>query len=472
MSSSFWGCGMGSPSNSLRSGLLLLTVAALGIGALADRTAAPAPGPGLSAVAVLVAMTLGLWASGLISEALTTLVFFAGALLFRLATPEAVFAGLGSSAFWLVFSGLIIGAAIRATGLSGRIAAGLAPLLARSQAHALAGAACFGVFLAFLMPSAMGRVVLIIPLLQDLGERLGLEEGSPSRRGILVGGILGTALPSTAILPSNIPNNVLAAIYEGLFHRQMSYSDYLWQHFPVLGLVKALLLIALLRRFYRDAAPWRGLSAPGRMGPWSQAERRLSLWLGGAILLWLTDSLHHLSPAWVGLGVAIACLLPGIGVLPGDTLQRINLEPLLYVSGVVGLGAVISASGLGQQMALWLESGLPMAPAGGFGNFLALCGVSTLLGLLTTLPGVPAVLTPLTERFAAMSGLPASLVVATQVVGFSTLLLPYQAPPLVAALQLTSLSRREMAKILLALAGLSILVLWPIDYLWLSAVNG
>ena len=33
-----------------------------------------------------------------------------------------------------------------------------------------------------------------------------------------------------------------------------------------------------------------------------------------ALLLWVTDWLHGVSPGWVALGAALVCTLPGIGV--------------------------------------------------------------------------------------------------------------------------------------------------------------
>lgn len=448
--------------------LSLITLAAL-IAAYGSFPILESP-PMVPKAALLVTITLILWASGIVSEALATLLFFVGGILFKIAPPEVVLSGLTSSAFWMIFSGLILGAAIRTTGLSNRIAAFLAPLAAEGPIPAIAGATLFGILLAFLMPSAMGRIVLIIPLLQDLNNRLGLGAENRSRRGILLGGILGTALPSTAILPSNVPNNVLAGIYEGLFHQPISYGDYLWQHFPILGALKSLLLVALLAVFYREKS-WAPPPSEDEQQPWTPSELRLTAYLAIAVLLWMTDSIHRISPAWVGLGVAILCLAPDIGVVPGKMLQNINVEPLLYVAGVVSLGAVISHTGLGQQLATWLERLLPSVPEGGMGSFLALCTLSTLLGALTTVPGVPAILTPMTEHFATLSLLPHSLVLASQVVGFSTLLFPYQAPPVAAALQLSGISRREMTKVLLALAALSIPLLWPLDYLWLNTVS-
>lgn len=425
----------------------------------------------VSKAAALVSITIGLWASGLFSEALTSLVFFAAAILFQVASPEVVLSGLGSSAFWMIFSGLVIGLAIKNSGLGAHIAGALARVLGKGQATALAGATAFGLCLAFVMPSAMGRIVLIVPIMHELAIRLGYGTGGKTARGIVLGGILGTSLPSTAIFPSNIPNNVLAGIFEHLFHRQTSYSDYLLQHFPVLGLLKTVLLMALLIHFHRDETRPADSGPAEAPKPFSNAERRLAVILFLAFAFWASDGLHHVPPAWIGLVAAIFCLVPGIGVLGPKSLQNINPEPLLYVSGVVGMGALISESGLSRELAAGLVGWLSELGADGFGNFMALCGMSTIVGVLTTLPGVPAVLTPLTGDFSTASGLAESMVLASQVAGFSTLLFPYQAPPLVTALQLTGFSRWEMTRICMIVAAASVAVLWPLDYWWLRLIQ-
>lgn len=57
------------------------------------------------------------------------------------------------------------------------------------------------------------------------------------------------------------------------------------------------------------------------------------------------------------------------------------------------------------------------------------------IGLLTTLPGLSAVLTPVAGQFAHASGLPLYTVLMLQVPVFSTVFLPYHSPPMMIALQ-------------------------------------
>ncbi len=62
-----------------------------------------------------------------------------------------------------------------------------------------------------------------------------------------------------------------------------------------------------------------------------------------------------------------------------------------------------------------------------------------------------------------------------QVPGFSTPLLPYQAPPLIVAMQRAHLRSAEAIKPVLAIALVTLAVLLPLDYLWwraLAAISG
>ncbi len=89
--------------------------------------------------ALLLVLCMGLWASGLVAEIVTVMLFFAGAMLFRLAPPAVVFSGFASSAFWLVLSGMVVGLAMTRTGLGDRLARSLAGHLSASYPVFIAG---------------------------------------------------------------------------------------------------------------------------------------------------------------------------------------------------------------------------------------------------------------------------------------------------------------------------------------------
>lgn len=449
----------------------LLLIASLSVRALPELGLHPG---GLTAeaatAAALVVATLGLWATGLLPEAVTALGFFTIAMLTGLAPPEVVFSGLTSSAFWLIFSGLVIGVAVRQSGLGACIAGHLARRVGGTYRGALLGCLIFGLVMAFLMPSAMGRIVLILPVLAALGEHLGFTAGTRRHTGLMLAGVIGTFLPSFTILPANVPNNVMVGIIEAASGPVPTFSSYLVTNFPVLGLLKTVVLAGVLLALYgRDRVAMAG--RPATPAPMTHAQRRLAGLLGLALCFWMTDALHHISPAWISMTVAVICLIPRSGFLPPRALQTLNMEPVFYAAGIIGLGALIVHAGLGGWLAGMLLDAAGLVPGEAIGNFARMSGLATAIAFATTLSGVPAVLTPLTSDLSAATGLSTAAILAAQVAGFSTVVLPYQAPPLMMAILIGPLPARDVARLCLITAAITILVLWPLQALWLRLIG-
>ncbi|MFP5258934.1 MAG: SLC13 family permease [Acidobacteriota bacterium] len=417
-----------------------------------------------------VLLAIGLWVTGWLPPWLTAIVFFTLCMVGRLAPAGVVFAGFASSAVWLVFSGAVLGEAMRHTGLGDRLADRLAPTLTRSYGRAVAGVTLFAAALLFLMPSAMGRVMLLLPILASLADRLGYRTGSRGRHGLVLGGLLGTYLPATAVLPANIPNNVLAGSMESILGTVPAYGAYFLLHFPILGALRLGMLIALLAMLYRDTPQPAGTAGatPPRPAPApaTPSQRRLGLVLALAVVLWTSDGWHHIPAAWTGMLAALACLFPGSGLLPAKAFGQLRFEAIFYVAGIVSLGAVADHSGLGASVARLALAALPLSPGTPGLDFGLLAGLATLVGLVTTLPGVPPVMTPLAPALATAVGWSPMAVAMTQVVAFSSVILPYQAPPLVVAIQSRAVPGRDVLRLCLATAGITIVALWPLDYWW------
>jgi di/tricarboxylate transporter len=313
----------------------------------------------------------------------------------------------------------------------------------------------------------MGRVVLLMPLVLALAARLGYGEDSQGRVGMVAAAAFGTWLPAFAILPSNTPNMILAGMAEAFQGEKLSYGPYLLLHFPVLGVVKAVGLVGLILWICPDRDPAPDIPAPAAARPLASGERRLLLLLVLCLGLWMTDGLHHVAPGWIGLAAALVCLAPGSGLTPAGSLNgKLNHGSLFFLAGIMGLGAVIAASGLGEALAERLGRGLDLEGSSPLWSVVQITGLSTLVGIVTSLPGVPTVMTPAAARLAELSSLPVSTILMTQVLAFSNILLPYQAPPLITAMQLGRIPMGTMVRVCLSLFALTSLMVIPLDLLW------
>ncbi len=425
------------------------------------------PDRALGKGAGLALITIGLFATARIPEYLTALLFFSLAMLFRVAPAEVVFSGFQSTALWLVFGGLVIGIAMNITGLGKRIASQLASHLEGSYLRLIAGMVLVGLALAFVMPSAMGRIMLLIPVALALASHFGFEEGSHGRTGLVLAATLGTFIPAFTILPANVVNMILVGMAESQYQFSPLFGEYLLLLFPILGLMKALLIVLLVVRYYPDQPRLMDENEIGQSGAISREERTLGIVLVLLLSLWVIDFIHHISPAWIGLAGAVYLLLPKVGVVSGEQFnQEINYAPLFVVAGVIGLGGVIHYAGLGSVIGTHLIANLPLDPATPFINYLSVSLIATVTGLVTTLPGIPAVMTPLTGELAEVTGFSPAAILMMQMVGISSIIFPYQAPPLIVALQLAGVKVRAVFKLVLMLALASYLLFIPLNYLW------
>ena len=376
----------------------------------------------------LAVFTIGLFATGAVPPHIATIWFFVLAIISQIAPPEVVFSGFASMGFWMVFGGLLMGVAVRETGLGGRIAGAMAASFGHSYIGNVTGIVAVGVALAFFVPSTMGRIVILMPIVLELADNQGFGTGSRGRDGFVIALVFGTLLPAFTLLPSNLPNIILAGAAETLHGVALNYGEYFVLHFPVLGLLKAILIIGLIVAMFSDS-PSRHVSRKSRV-PFTREERQLAAILAATLVLWMTDSVHGIAPGWIGLAAGSICLLPRFGILRAETVEKLNYGALLYVAGVIGLGATIGASGVGDRVGMFLLEVVGFSPGESARNLGAMSLISMVVGMLATQAAVPAVLTPISDGIAAAMGLPLASVLMMQVLGFSSVVLPYQVPPL------------------------------------------
>jgi di/tricarboxylate transporter len=429
---------------------------------------APVPdgiAPGVMRAAGAVALVVGLWSTGALPEYLTAILFFFIVVVLGIAPPEVVFSGFHSSAVWLVFGGLVIGLGVQRSGLGARLVRMMLAHAPKSYFGLLFAVVLIGVALAFIVPSAVGRVLLLMPLVLAAAEQLGFDGQRNGRTGMVLAAGFGTMTPAFAILPANVPNMGLIGSAESLYGVSFSYGAYFLLNFTIMGVAAMVAVPLLLSLLFRDTPRRAELSAE-RL-PWSAEEQRLLAIVLAALALWLTDFAHGISPAWVALGAAILCLMPRIGVLPANALAKdINFGPWIFVAGVIGLGSVANHSGLGEVVGQALFSVIELAPGEGIRNFAAIVGVGAVVGAVTTLPAAPAIMTPLGQSLADAAGWPLVDVLLLQVPTWMVFPFAYQAPPLVAAISLGGLRIAQAMRFLIAYLVLAILVILPLHYFW------
>ncbi len=222
----------------------------------------------------LVLITVGCWSTDALPPHVTSFLFFVLALVLQVAPPNVVFAGFHAGAIWLIFGGVVLGLALHRTGLATRIAEAVLRHFGATRKRLFFGVAMTAFGFAFVMPSAMSRVVLLVPIITALADRVGYKQGSRGRDGMVIAASFATVIAPMGILPATVPNIVMTGLIESIYHITLKYGPFLVLNLTVAGTLSLITVILLAMAAFRDKEPEKYRPEPHK--PLSRDERMLT----------------------------------------------------------------------------------------------------------------------------------------------------------------------------------------------------
>jgi len=255
---------------------------------------------------------------------------------------------------------------------------------------------------AVLVPSAITRNAILIPAYRDALERMGVRRSDRSGRSLMLAlGVLNP-LASSALLTGGLASMTASALLGGF--SWLTWFALMAVPYYALLFGGALVLRVIVGPFERGD----GAAAPaGEPQPLSATELKTLAVLALTLALWLTDSLHHLSPAVPALIGAAALLMPGIGVLSWKAFEeKLSWGLILSVGASLSLAAAMTRSGA----AAWLSQHVVDQLAGLAGRpavvVVGLVAAVALVHLaITNLAACIALLIPVAATVAERAGL-------------------------------------------------------------------
>lgn len=444
--------------------LALIALACFAIAFLPLPVASPNAALGLA----IVAFTVAMWATSLMPALHTGIAFFALGLASGVVPAIPLFSGFWSNAAMLVIGGLVIGGAAERTGLGRYVSRALTSGIAtypRLIASILAGST----ILNFLVPSTMGRLAIMIPILAATAKEAGYEPGSRGYTGIMLAAVVGNYLTSYGVLPANITNVLALGTLETLGGPTFQYGAYLLMCWPLLGLLKTVIVWAAVCLFLPAPAP---MPAKADDAPLSPEARRLAILLAITVLLWMSDVVHHLKPGWISLAAGLVCLVPVLRLgRPKDILDISRLTAIISLAAVIGVAAVLTHSGAGALIANTLASLMPTSGASPALGFMLLSLSTSLIAIGATIPGGIAIMTPTLSGIESTTDLPQNAGLIAMLIGLQSPFFAYEAVPVMVGLMMAKVPASAATRILAPLAITGILVLAPLQIAWLKLLG-
>lgn len=285
------------------------------------------------------------WITEIMDHAVTGLI---GCYLFwalRVVSFGTAFSGFANDTAWFLFGAMLFGMMATKSGLARRLAYWVILRFGVTYSRILLGLIVSDFLLTFLVPSSLARIVVMAAVAIGLIEALGLGRGSNVGRGTFL--ILTyTANIFDKMMIGGVPSILARGLIEKVGHVEVLWSKWFLAYLPC-----SLITILVSWRLTLWLYPPEKVALPGgiafikeelrKMGGWTALEKRSLLLMLIAIGLWMTDFLHHLSPALVALGIGLLAALPGAGVLEAEDLKRLNYLPLFFVATAISMGEVL-----------------------------------------------------------------------------------------------------------------------------------
>jgi anion transporter len=289
----------------------------------------------------------------------------------KVAPPNLAFSGFASDAPWFLFGAILIGAAAAQSGLAGRLAHRILGIVGTSYSRILLGFILVDFTLIFLVPSGIARVTILASMAIGVVEAFAEKRGSNIGRGIFIL-LTYTATIFDKMILGGAASIAARGVIETFGHVQVYWGHWFLAFLPC-DLVTILACWWLIPRLY---PPERTSLAGARnylrehvaaLGPMTALERRAAFWIGLAIVLWVTDFLHHVRPSVIGLGVGLALALPRVGVLTIEDVKKVNWLPMFFVAASLTIGQVLQETRaldlLTRALFSWLD---PLVTGGSF----------------------------------------------------------------------------------------------------------
>ena len=258
---------------------------------------------------------------------------------------ELAFSGFANDTPWFLMGAILIGAMATKSGLARRIAYLVMSRAGKTYAGILLSLIVTDFLLTFIVPSGLARVIIMLAVALGLLEVFGMGRGSNIGRGMFL------ILTYTATIFDKMIIAGAASITARGGIERFGGVEVLWSRWMMAYLPCDLITIFVAWRLTLWLYPPEKQTLVGgaefiraelaKMGPWTAMEKRCLALLLLALGLWVTDFVHHLSPALVGMGVGLVATLPRIGLLTAGDARRADYFPVFFVAAALSMGNVL-----------------------------------------------------------------------------------------------------------------------------------
>ena len=273
-----------------------------------------------------------------------------GYMLGGVAPAEVVFGPWATVLPWISFAAVIIGEAMDQTGLARRLALACLTLAGGSFLGLLWGFFLGGLVLALVLPSILARMVVLCAIASGIVDTLRLNHKSRMSSAIILMAFMAAAAPQFLFLHTS---ESFIWAFTMLFKdgTTVDFWQYAW-HGSFFSIVYTLASMAVIwfvkgKENLTTMGNAQAFIASSRkeLGPVSPKEKKLMVIVLGMVLAFMVQPWTGVDPVFIFAVLALLCYMPGISILSEESIGKVEIMFLIFITGCMSIGFVGGAVG-------------------------------------------------------------------------------------------------------------------------------
>ena len=389
----------------------------------------------------------------------------------KLAAANVCFSGWFSASTWLTIGGLLFGVSFLRCGLAKRIAYKMLSLTNGSFPAIVFALALSCTIVTPIIPSVMGKVVLMVPIAIEMANALGLKKGEGGAAALIMTVFFALWSPKMAFPTASV--DAVSAM--NILREQYSF-DVTWLSWVIDMFVPAMLWtvisvsLVFLFKPGKISVPkatlieqYKGL---GKMGIGEKKNLIMAVLI---VVLLATQDLHHIDPAVVMVSAALICFIPEMDMLKPEDFKRTDLSVVFFLAGVTSIGAVAKALGITTDIVNILG---PILEGQSNLALVMILFVFAILAnfLLNPLALIAILMGPVAELCMGL-GFDPTLGAYSMIMGFNHALFPYEIAPFILVYSFGYFKIGQAAKVMAVRIAAGLVFMPLIVYPWWMVVG-
>lgn len=301
-----------------------------------------------------IILTVTWWATGVVDKNIACIFLITAFIIFSGAPMDTIFHFPLTPVFYLLAFSFILSEGITKSGLVTRISTLMLKKYGQTPRKLIFLSFMLGFILTFFIPQPFPRVILVSVTYLEFFKTQNIDKAAKS---VLMFSIfVASTCTSMFFLNGDVLLNYAALQVGGIKLDWITWAFYMAPPMLIINILIYILFIIIFRREI-SVSIFSSIKDDKVSTPFSNDEKKAFIILASIMVLWMSEPLHKIDSAWIGLAGVLAMYFTGL--IKIKDVRKVNFSLLLFITAAFSIGGVLSFTGIANSIYSRLAQFLP-----------------------------------------------------------------------------------------------------------------